>query len=132
MARDLLFTDLLGVLPKCETSMLVSTACLRTPAHCFILCALTCLMGPLAWVVPSLCHAQDGDLVLETSTRQMQLGEMKIGVATTEAKGSKFVYVNLHDDENTSAQAGLNVLKRTGGRLVELRHSGQRDLTFTL
>jgi hypothetical protein len=112
--------------------MLVSTACLRTPAHCFILCALTCLMGPLAWVVPSLCHAQDGDLVLETSTRQMQLGEMKIGVATTEAKGSKFVYVNLHDDENTSAQAGLNVLKRTGGRLVELRHSGQRDLTFTL
>jgi len=53
---------------------------------------------------------------------------MKIGVATTEAQGSKFVYVNLHDDENTSAQAGLNVLKRTGGRLVELRHSGPARL----
>jgi hypothetical protein len=64
--------------------------------------------------------------------RQIPLGEMKIGVATTEAQGSKFVYVNLHDDENTSAQAGLNVLKRTGGRLVQLRHSGRRDLTFTL
>jgi len=69
---------------------------------------------------------------LKTSTRQIRLGETEIRVATTEKKGSRYVYVNLHDDENTSVEAGLEALKLSGGRLVELRHNGQRNVTFTL
>jgi hypothetical protein len=69
---------------------------------------------------------------LKTSTQQIRLGETEIWVATTERKGSRFVSVNLHDDENTSVEAGLEALKVSGGRLVELRHNGRRDVTFTL
>ena len=64
--------------------------------------------------------------------RQIRLGDSEIGVATTEKPGDRFLYVNLHDDENTSVQAVQDVLKHSGGRLVELRHTGQRLVAFRL
>ena len=38
--------------------------------------------------------------------------------------------VNVHDDENTSVEAGLRNINQFGGRLVELVHSGERLVTF--
>ena len=38
----------------------------------------------------------------------------------------------IHDDEDTAVEAALAVLRRDGGRLVELRHAGTRNLTFLL
>jgi hypothetical protein len=38
----------------------------------------------------------------------------------------------LHDDENTSVEAVQDVLNRSGGRLVELRHTGERIVAFRL
>ena len=38
--------------------------------------------------------------------------------------------LNLHDDESTSVEAALDVLRETGGRLVELVHTGERNVTF--
>ena len=40
------------------------------------------------------------------------------------------VLLNVHDDENTSAEAGRAVVRTHGGRLVELRHTGARNLTL--
>jgi hypothetical protein len=40
--------------------------------------------------------------------------------------------VNVHDDENTSVEAGLANLNIFGGRLIELVHSGERLVTFHL
>lgn len=40
--------------------------------------------------------------------------------------------VNVHDDENTSVLAGRVVVKESGGRLIELSHSGQRFVEFKL
>ena len=39
--------------------------------------------------------------------------------------------LNLHDDEGTSVEAALAVLRERGGRVVELVHSGERNVTFT-
>ena len=39
-------------------------------------------------------------------------------------------YVNMHDDENTAVAATLGTLRRRGGRLVEVRHTGERNLSF--
>ena len=39
--------------------------------------------------------------------------------------------LNLHDDEGTSVEAALAVLRERGGRVVELAHSGERNVTFT-
>jgi hypothetical protein len=96
------------------------------------LCGLVGLLGSLASVHSRHCRAGDRDSPLKSSTQQTRLGETEIGVATAERKGSRFVYVNLHDDENTGVEAGLEALNLSGGRLIELRHDGRRHLTFTL
>lgn len=41
-------------------------------------------------------------------------------------------FLNVHDDENTSVEAGKAVIGETSGRLIELAHSGRRHLRFTL
>lgn len=41
-------------------------------------------------------------------------------------------YLNVHDDENTSVIAGKKILAQTGGRLIELVHSGKRFVVFQL
>ncbi len=38
--------------------------------------------------------------------------------------------LNLHDDEDTSVEAALDVVRQRGGRVVELVHSGGRTVTF--
>lgn len=41
-------------------------------------------------------------------------------------------YASMHDDENTAVAATLGTLRRRGGRLVEVRHTGERNLSFEL
>jgi len=41
-------------------------------------------------------------------------------------------YLNVHDDENTSVSAGKKILPQSGGRLIELVHSGKRMVAFEL
>ena len=46
---------------------------------------------------------------------------------------SSFVsFINLHDDENTSVDAGLQFLSVNGGSLLQLQHSGKRHFRFML
>jgi hypothetical protein len=74
--------------------------------------------------------SQDADVT--TARRPLRLGEATVDVVISERPGSKHVFCNLHDDENTAVEAGLIVLGRSGGRLVELQHGGKRDVTFRL
>jgi hypothetical protein len=41
-------------------------------------------------------------------------------------------FVNVHDDENTSVEAGKAVIDETSGRLIELAHGGRRHLRFSV
>ena len=41
-----------------------------------------------------------------------------------------FSALNLHDDESTSVDAALDVARAHGGRVVELAHTGERNVTF--
>ena len=40
--------------------------------------------------------------------------------------------LNLHDDESTSVEAAAEVIARRGGRVVEVVHSGDRNVTFSV
>jgi hypothetical protein len=93
---------------------------------------LVSLLGLVACAFPRRGRAAPVDDSVKTLVRQVRLGETEIAVATMEKPGCQYVYVNLHDDENTSALAGQDVLKRSGGRLVELRHTGQRLVAFAV
>ena len=74
--------------------------------------------------------SQDADIT--TARRPLRLGEATVDVVIAERPGSKHVFCNLHDDENTAVEAGLVELRCSGGRLVELQHGGRRDITFRL
>jgi hypothetical protein len=42
------------------------------------------------------------------------------------------VFINLHDDETTSVEAGLAVLKEQGGLLIKIENDNQRLISFIL
>lgn len=41
-------------------------------------------------------------------------------------------FINLHDDENTSVEAGLDFISRYGGTLFQLQHKGDRIVDFNV
>jgi hypothetical protein len=67
-----------------------------------------------------------------TTTEFISAGETVVAVNVTQRGNHMPTMINLHDDENTSVAAGKFVVAKTGGRLVELVHSGDRHLTFAL
>jgi hypothetical protein len=91
--------------------------------------AMALAVGAAFTVLPCVAGQDAG---IRTDRRPLRLGETTVDVATSERPGSKHLYCNLHDDENTAVEAGLVALRRSGGRLVELRHGGPRDLSFRL
>ena len=41
-------------------------------------------------------------------------------------------FVSVHDDEETADEAAADVLRECGGRLLELRHTGAREIAFRI
>jgi len=58
------------------------------------------------------------------------LGNTTIHAMVLQHSPASPTMINVHDDENTSVIAGKEVLGQTGGRLIELSHSGQRLVSF--
>lgn len=61
-----------------------------------------------------------------------RLGDSQIHAVVHQHKRPTPTMLNVHDDENTSVQAGLANIACDGGRIIELVHSGQRLITFSL
>lgn len=61
-----------------------------------------------------------------------RIGETVVHAQMRQFGTGALTMVNLHDDEEASVEAGVDVLKRTGGRLIELTHSGKRRVVFSL
>jgi hypothetical protein len=58
------------------------------------------------------------------------IGATRVRVLVDECPGSDLVLINLHDDENTSVDAGHRLIQEKGGRLVQIRHDGSRLISF--
>lgn len=71
-----------------------------------------------------------------SETTSLLLGNLTVTLATHRAPGAEGQVtvnaLNLHDDESTSVDAARTVIAELGGRVVEIQHSGDRNLTFTL
>ena len=61
-----------------------------------------------------------------------KLGDSVVNAQVRQFGNGKQTLVNLHDDEQTSVDAAVQVLEKRGGRLIELTHSGKRRVVFTL
>jgi hypothetical protein len=69
---------------------------------------------------------------IEEDRTPVQVGDTPIAVVTYETGAPGLTYFSMHDDENTAVAATMGALRRRGGRLVEVRHTGERNLTFEL
>ncbi|GAB5534512.1 MAG: hypothetical protein Rubg2KO_07610 [Rubricoccaceae bacterium] len=61
------------------------------------------------------------------------LGDAMVRIRVHELDGpmrAVFSALNMHDDESTSVDAALDVMRERGGRVVELVHTGDRNVTF--
>jgi D-alanyl-D-alanine dipeptidase len=71
-----------------------------------------------------------------TAVRSFTVGDARIDVVTTvfpaDDKPVHVAFVSVHDDEDTAVEAAGDVLRDRGGRLVELRHTGAREIVFAL
>jgi hypothetical protein len=62
----------------------------------------------------------------------LKLGDSKINAVVHQKAPAGLTMVNVHDDEDTSVEAGLVDIREHGGRLIELAHSGERLIVFNL
>ncbi|TAF63318.1 MAG: hypothetical protein EAZ55_14095 [Cytophagales bacterium] len=59
------------------------------------------------------------------------LGNATVNIQVYESeKRNGIVYFNMHDNENTSVEAALAIIKQYGGTVVALQHTGQRLIQF--
>jgi len=73
-----------------------------------------------------------GCTTLSTNRHSFQLGDTRVQARVTQSQDANPTMVNVHDDENTSVRAGKVVIHASGGRLIELVHSGRRFVAFRL
>ena len=70
-----------------------------------------------------------------SDTFYVDVGDRPVGIArhlvyNADRRADTFWAINLHDDEGTSVEAALDVARRTGGTVIELVHTGDRNLSF--
>jgi hypothetical protein len=60
------------------------------------------------------------------------VGDREVRVLEHSCGEGGFTIFNMHDDEDTAVEASLEVIRKYGGRLIELRHNGERLISFRL
>lgn len=72
------------------------------------------------------------DSQLTTEQFRISIGDSSVDLIAHRSVQTGLTYVNLHDNENTAVEAGLSVVREHGGTLFELKHTGDRRLSFQI
>ncbi len=75
---------------------------------------------------------KNGDVAITETRTTLQVGERSVDLVVYATEAPGLTYVNVHDNEQTSVEAALQVLRARGGNVIVLKHSGERNITFTL
>ncbi|MFN7137743.1 MAG: protein tyrosine phosphatase [Limisphaerales bacterium] len=93
-----------------------------------LVCSAFLMLGSTAFAAPQ--PRPEVEFTLQRIA--FTIGESKIHAQMRQFGTNSLTMVNVHDDEQTSVDAGVAVLEKTGGRLIELTHTGKRRVVFTL
>ena len=100
------------------------------PIHLTLLLAL-CLVGtPALADTPSGSTSPAHSNMLVPVIHTLRLEDEKVWVNIYQRPGSDLQFVNVHDNENTSAEAARAWIRSHGGRLVELEHGRGRTVVI--
>jgi len=88
--------------------------------------AIACTILPAA-AFPGLFGCANS---LEVTTESIQVGDTVVELRTSRATSDGLWFVNVHDDENTSVRAAVDHVAVRGGTILELRHTGDRYVSF--
>ncbi len=86
-------------------------------------------------VSPGGSNEEGGDPPLHAvrmSRVSLAVGSTPVYVLVHDTGVPGLTYVNVHNDERTAVDAGLTVIGRHGGRVLELSHDGARNITFEM
>ena len=64
-----------------------------------------------------------------STSETFSIGDRLVGLSIYKRKGN-ITLINVHDNENTSVQAAKLVIDSLGGTLMQLRHTGERNIQF--
>ncbi len=95
----------------------------------FLKSALTAATSAFFAPLPATISKQE---TLEGKICQHQVGDETVNLKLLQKPGSYITYFNMHDDENTAVKAAEQIVKQYGGRLIELKHRGTRNIKFNL
>ncbi len=89
--------------------------------------------GPPALILGSLLlSAGCVRHAITSAAHEYRLGDTLIESVLYRARGSDLLLFNLHENESTSVEAALHLIRRRGGEVLALHHSGRREVTFLL
>ena len=69
--------------------------------------------------------------VVHSKVETFQLADNTIEIKTLN-EGNRYSFIHLHNNEITSFDAAILVLKKCNATMVSLQHSGDRNISFTL
>ena len=69
---------------------------------------------------------------ITSAAHSYQLGDTLIESVLYRAQGSDLLMFNLHENESTSVEAALHLIRRRGGQVLALHHTGERQIKFLL
>lgn len=69
---------------------------------------------------------------ITSAAHEYRLGDTLIESVLYRAQGSDLLMFNLHENESTSVKAALHLIRRRGGQVLALHHSGEREIKFLL
>lgn len=86
---------------------------------------------PLACLLMLASGCSSGYAITEDRTT-LHVGDRPVDVVVHQAEAAGLTFINVHDNEDTSVEAAREVLRQAGGRIVELQHTSERNITFGL
>ena len=91
-----------------------------------------CFLAAPVWAQGQSYTPPKSFTMVVKETTNYYVGERQIRVVASEKEGRKILFLNVHDNENTSVQAVEVLLRDVGGKLIQLQHTGDRNISFGL
>ena len=81
----------------------------------------------------SLTPLNPSDYPYPSQTRiEYEIGETILAIVSYQVSEPGLTFFNMHDDENTAVEAGVHFIRKYGGRLIQLKHTGERLVNFKM